>query len=61
MNSPERVSTGYVELDNILDGLRIGDNVVLKVESIEDYRYFVGPFVDQALRDGRQINYMLKD
>ncbi len=58
MNVPERVSTGYAELDNILDGLRIGDNVVLKVESIENYRYFVGPFVDQALRDGRQINYM---
>ena len=58
MNLPERVSTGFVELDNILDGLRIGDNVVLKVESIENYQYFVGPFVDQALRDGRQINYM---
>ena len=58
MNLPERVSTGYIELDKILDGLRIGDNVVLKVETIEDYRYFVGPFVDQALRDGRQINYM---
>ena len=58
MNLSERVSTGYAELDNILDGLRIGDNVVLNVESIENYRYFVGPFVDQALRDGRQINYV---
>jgi Pyruvate phosphate dikinase, AMP/ATP-binding domain len=58
MNSAEWVSTGYAELDNILEGLRMGDNVVLKVESIENYRYFVGPFVDQALRDGRQINYM---
>ncbi|MCK4502659.1 MAG: phosphoenolpyruvate synthase, partial [Desulfuromonadales bacterium] len=58
MKAPERVSTGFADLDGILDGLRIGDNVVLKVESIEDYRYFVGPFVDQALRDGRQINYM---
>lgn len=58
MTSPGWVSTGYEELDGILDGLRIGDNVVLKVESIEDYRYFVGPFIDQALRDGRRINYM---
>ncbi|MCW8892938.1 MAG: PEP/pyruvate-binding domain-containing protein, partial [Deltaproteobacteria bacterium] len=58
MNATERVSTGYADLDNILDGLRIGDNVVLKVESIENYRYFVGPFVDQALKDGRQINYI---
>lgn len=58
MSSAERVSTGYLELDHILDGLRIGDNVVLKVESIENYRYFVGPFVDQALKDGRSIHYM---
>ncbi|MEA3543899.1 MAG: PEP/pyruvate-binding domain-containing protein, partial [Thermodesulfobacteriota bacterium] len=58
MSLAKRVSTGYAELDSILDGLRIGDNVVLTVESIEDYRYFVGPFVDQALRDGRPINYM---
>ena len=58
MSEAQRVSTGYTELDEILDGLRIGDNVVLKVESIEDYRYFVQPFVDQALSDGRPINYM---
>ncbi len=58
MNSADWVSTGYTELDNILEGLRMGDNVVLKVESIDNYRYFVGPFVDQALRDGRKINYM---
>lgn len=58
MNSADWVSTGYSELDSILEGLRMGDNVVLKVESIDNYRYFVGPFVDQALRDGRKINYM---
>lgn len=58
MSESRRVSTGYTELDNILDALRIGDNVVLKVESIEDYRYFVQAFVDQALKDRRQINYM---
>lgn len=58
MEASKRVSTGYAGLDEILDGLRIGDNVVLKVDSIEDYRYFVGPFVDQALVDGRKVIYM---
>ena len=58
MHLPERVSTGYAGLDDILDGLRIGDNVVLKVDSIEDYRYFVGPFVDQALASGKKLVYM---
>lgn len=57
MDSAARVSTGYAGLDNILDGLRIGDNVVLTVDSIDDYRYFVGPYVDQALADGRNIIY----
>ena len=38
MDTKERVSTGYLGLDKILDDLRIGDNVVLKVDAIEDYR-----------------------
>ena len=58
MQKTEYVSTGYNGLDSILDGLRIGDNVVFKVDRIEDYRYFVGPFVDQALVDGKRICYM---
>jgi len=51
------VTTGFSGLDKILDGLRIGDNVVWKVDSIEDYRYFVAPYVQQALADGRQVIY----
>jgi hypothetical protein len=58
MPKSERVSTGYGGLDEILDSLRIGDNVVLKVDSIEDYRFFVGPFVDQSLVSGRNVVYM---
>ncbi len=58
MPKSERVSTGYGGLDEILDSLRIGDNVVLKVDRIEDYRYFVGPFVDQALVCGKKVVYM---
>jgi len=58
MTKSERTSTGYVGLDKVLDGLRIGDNVVLKVDSIDDYRYFVGPFVDQALANGKNLVYM---
>jgi len=52
-----RVTTGFSGLDEILDGLRLGDNVVWKVDSIEDYRYFVAPFVKQALADKREVIY----
>jgi hypothetical protein len=58
MPKSERASTGYEGLDEILDGLRIGDNVVLKVDCIDDYRFFVGPFVDQALVAGKKVIYM---
>ncbi|ALC15757.1 phosphoenolpyruvate synthase [Desulfuromonas soudanensis] len=54
----KRITTGYQGLDEILDGLRIGDNVVWKVDSIDDYRSFVTPFAEQSLRDGRRIVYL---
>lgn len=52
------VSTGLTGLDNILDNLRIGDNVVWRVRDIEDYRRFVIPFVESAAHSGRQIIYL---
>jgi hypothetical protein len=51
------VTTGFKGLDDILDGLRIGDNVVWKVDTIEDYQYFVEPYVKQALADRREVVY----
>ena len=51
------VTTGFKGLDDILDGLRIGDNVVWKVDTIEDYQYFVEPYVKQALSDRREVVY----
>jgi len=37
MDKNTRVSTGIPGLDSILDGLRIGDNVVWRVDNIADY------------------------
>jgi pyruvate, water dikinase len=61
MSQPETqeiVSTGIAGLDLILDGLRIGDNVVWRVDDVEDYRRFVEPFVAAASAQGRQIIYL---
>lgn len=52
------VSTGVKRLDDILTGLRIGDNVVWQVDGIEDYRNFVTPYVKEALSSGKGIVYM---
>ena len=53
-----RVTTGFSGLDEILDGLRIGDNVVWKVDSIDHYRYFVSPYVEKALAEKREVIYL---
>jgi hypothetical protein len=58
MDSPARVSTGNTSLDKVLDQLRIGDNVVWKVDSIDDYRRLVDSFVKKALEDKRRVVYM---
>jgi len=50
-------TTGLEGLDDILDGLRIGDNVVWVVDGVEDYREFVTPYIEAARRDRRKIVY----
>ncbi len=51
-------TTGLNGLDQILCGLRKGDNVVWQVDSIDDFKEFVAPFVGAAVRDGKKIIYM---
>ncbi|HUU28829.1 MAG TPA: PEP/pyruvate-binding domain-containing protein [archaeon] len=58
MNKAARVTTGFTGLDDILDGLRSGDNVVWSVDSIKDYRFLAMPFVRQALKRGKKVIYM---
>ncbi|HOJ43945.1 MAG TPA: PEP/pyruvate-binding domain-containing protein, partial [Syntrophorhabdaceae bacterium] len=53
-----RASTGIITLDKVLDGLRTGDNVVWQLDSIEDYKHYVIPFVKKAKEDRRTIIYM---
>lgn len=55
---PIRVSTGLESFDSVIDGLRIGDNVVWQVDYIADYRSFVTPFVQRALSENRMVVYL---
>ncbi|MBN2320924.1 MAG: pyruvate, phosphate dikinase [Acidobacteria bacterium] len=50
-------STGLSGLDNLLKGLQLGDNIVLQVDSIDDYAPFVKPYCERALLEGRKILY----
>lgn len=53
-----KVTTGMKGLDKILNYLQMGDNVVLQVDSIDDYKAFVEPYVTSALEQGRRVVYM---
>lgn len=58
MASYNRASTGILGLDEIFDGLRLGDNVVWQVDSHDQYRTFVQPFVERARAEGRHLVYL---
>jgi len=51
-------STGLKDLDEILNHLHKGDNVVWQVDKIDDFRSFVAPFVNHAKQTGRKVVYM---
>jgi len=52
------IHSGIQALDEVLQGLRLGDNVVWQVDSLEDYRYFAEPFAEAAIGNLRQLVYL---
>ena len=54
----DKVKSGYPGMDDILDYIRMGDNVVWQVTDIDEFKFFALPFVAQAKRDGRSITYI---
>jgi hypothetical protein len=55
---PKTINSGIAALDEVLKGLRLGDNVVWQVDNLKDYSYFVEPFADQAIRDSGNCVYL---
>jgi hypothetical protein len=52
------VTTGLPGLDAILGGLRLGDNVVWRLDRVEEFRDYVEPFVAASLAAGRRVVYI---
>ena len=50
--------SGIQALDEVLHGIRLGDNVVWQVDSLEDYRYFAEPFAEAAIAARRRLVYL---
>lgn len=57
MGAFDKVLSGIPALDQALDYIRMGDNVVWRVSSLEEFKVFSDPFVEQAKKDGRKIIY----
>lgn len=55
MNAQRQPSTGIAGLDQTIEELRLGDNVVWQVDVLSDFVTVVESFVSQAKRDGRRI------
>ncbi|MCX5750403.1 MAG: phosphoenolpyruvate synthase, partial [Candidatus Saganbacteria bacterium] len=58
MNTLNTVSTGIKGLDNILQSLRKGDNVVWQVDNLDSYKHFLKPYIEQSLKDNRNLVYI---
>ena len=58
MGAFDRIQSGLPGLDELLNNIRMGDNVVWSVSDLEDFRFFAVPFAEQAIRDGRNLIYM---
>ena len=53
----DRVESGIPEMDEHFDNIRLGDNVVWRVDDLKQFRLFMEPYVKQAIRDHRNLIY----
>lgn len=58
MKAFERIESGISSMDKLLDSIRIGDNVVMQVANLNDYKKMAQVFTKQAIKDNRNISYI---
>lgn len=54
----DKIPSGFPQMDEILDSIRLGDNVVWQISDLEEFRTFAEPFARRAVRDGRNVIYI---
>ncbi|SFX00642.1 PEP/pyruvate-binding domain-containing protein [Olsenella sp. kh2p3] len=54
----DRVPSGIDGLDKVLDSIRLGDNVVWQVSSLDEFRPIADAFVGRSVADGRNVIYL---
>ena len=54
----EKIKSGIPMMDDALQNIRLGDNVVWQVPSLDEFRFIAERFAEQAIRDGRNLIYI---
>lgn len=54
----DKICSGYPQMDDILNHIRLGDNVVWQISELDEFRLFAEVFVRQAVKDGRNVIYI---
>ena len=58
MSAFDKVPSGLPGMDKLLDYIRMGDNVVWQVTTLDEFLYFARTFAAQSIADGRNLIYM---
>ncbi|MBO4927720.1 MAG: phosphoenolpyruvate synthase [Clostridiales bacterium] len=53
----DRILSGIPQMDTAFDNIRLGDNVVWRVSDLSEFRLFMEPYIEQAIKDKRKIIY----
>ncbi len=52
------ISSGVHSLDEVIQGFRLGDNVVWQVDHLEDYSFYAQRFIHQGIMEGYKCVYI---
>ncbi len=58
MASFEKINSGIKEFDQIVDHVRLGDNVIMQVTKLEDFKKVAKLFIEQAISKNRDVYYI---
>ena len=47
----DRIKSGIPEMDEALDNIRLGDNVVWRVSELSQFKLFMEPYIEQAIEE----------
>ena len=54
----DRIHCGFEAIDEILDNIRLGDNVVWQVSDLDEFSLFAEPYIRQAVEEERKVIYV---